>query len=198
MFPTLIAQTAAQEPGFDIFNLLLPVALGVLIFMMFRKQRKTQKTIKEQRTQMVPGTEVMTNFGLFGTVISLDEEANKALLQLGPGATATVHMQTLTKVVQPEPLEDDDEAPAVPDDASSLTSPVVDTSVTETSVADTSATDPSVADPRATAARAAAIDGQDQTRQDEIRAGSDAERPASHPDDEARLDYDNKRDNKDN
>ncbi|MHA7294450.1 preprotein translocase subunit YajC [Arthrobacter sp. HLT1-21] len=183
MFPTLLAQTAAQDPGFDIFNLLLPLALGVLIFMMFRRQRKTQKTIKEQRTQMVPGTEVMTNFGLFGTVISLDEEANKALLQLGPGATATVHMQTLTKVVQPEPADDDDETPAVPDDASSLTSHGADTPV---------------ADSRTTAARAATVEGQDQPRQDEVLPGSDPERPASRPEDELRPDYDNKRDNKDN
>ncbi|MBG6181201.1 preprotein translocase subunit YajC [Arthrobacter sp. CAN_A1] len=178
MFPSLIAQTAAQEPGFDIFSLLLPVALGVLIFMMFRRQRKTQKTIKEQRTQMVPGTEVMTNFGLFGTVISLDEEANKALLQLGPGATATVHMQTLTKVVQPEPADDDEETPAVPDDASSLTSPVADTPVTNT--------------------RTTAVDGPDQNRRDDALPGTDAERPVARPDDEMRLDYDNKRDNKDN
>lgn len=183
MFSTLLAQTAAPEQGFDIFSLLLPLALGALIFMMFRRQRKTQKTIKEQRTQMVPGTEVMTNFGLFGTVLSLDAENNKAVLELGPGVTATVHMQTLTKVVQPEPAEDDEETPAVPDDASSLTSPVVDGPVTDS--------------------RTATVDGQDQSNQDGVLpAESGAERLDARADDDLRLDYDsqrdNTRDNKDN
>ncbi|WP_035763898.1 preprotein translocase subunit YajC [Arthrobacter sp. H20] len=161
MFSTLLAQTAAPEQGFDIFSLLLPLALGALIFMMFRRQRKTQKTIKEQRTQMVPGTEVMTNFGLFGTVLSLDEENNKAVLELGPGATATVHMQTLTKVVQPEPVEDDEEPPAVPDDASSLISP-------------------------------------EKPGQDGVLPGAETEPADTRSDEDSRLDYDNKRDNKDN
>ena len=177
MFSTLLAQTAAPEQGFDIFSLLLPLALGALIFMMFRRQKKTQKTIKEQRTQMVPGTEVMTNFGLFGTVISLDEENNKAVLELGPGARATVHMQTLTKVVQPEPAADDDEeTPAVPDDASSLTSPVADTPVTDT--------------------RTTAVDGQDRPNQDTVLPESGTERVDGRADDDIRLDYDNTRDNK--
>lgn len=178
MFSTLLAQTAAPEQGFDIFSLLLPLALGALIFMMFRRQKKTQKTIKEQRTQMVPGTEVMTNFGLFGTVISLDEENNKAVLELGPGAQATVHMQTLTKVVQPEPAADDEETPAVPDDASSLTSPIADTS--------------------ATGSRTTAVDGQDQPNHDAVLPESGTERLDARSDDDIRLDYDNKRDNKDN
>jgi preprotein translocase subunit YajC len=116
----VVAQnTQTTGGGFDIFSLLLPLALAFLIFTMFRKQRKMKKQVAEQRTQMVPGTEVMTNFGLFGTIVSLDEDNNKALIEISPGVTAAVHSQTLSKVVTPEPVVEEEHT--VPDDASSLT-----------------------------------------------------------------------------
>lgn len=96
-------------------TLLLPVALGLFLFMMFRKQKKVQSQLQEQRSHMVPGTEVMTQFGLFGTILSVDQEENKAVLELSPGNTATVHLQALTKIVSSP------DTPVVPDDASSLT-----------------------------------------------------------------------------
>lgn len=117
-----MAQTTPEQTGggFSFSSLLLPILLAVFIFMMFRKQKKTQKTVQEQRTQMVPGTEVMTQFGLFGTILSINNEENKAVLELSPGNTATVHLQALTKVVTTsEPAAE--EAPIVPDDASSIT-----------------------------------------------------------------------------
>ncbi|WP_323961687.1 preprotein translocase subunit YajC [Arthrobacter sp. JZ12] len=122
MLANVVAQsTQPAGGGFDIFSLLLPLALIFLIFTMFRKQRKMKQEVAEQRTQMVPGTEVMTNFGLFGTIVSLDEDNNKALIEISPGVTATVHSQTLSKVVTPEPAAE--EPGIVPDDASSLTHP---------------------------------------------------------------------------
>lgn len=115
-----MAQTAPEQTtGFQFSSLLLPVLLALFIFMMFRKQKKTQKTVQEQRTQMVPGTEVMTQFGLFGTILSINSDENKAVLELSPGNTATVHLQALTKVVTANPAQE--KAAAVPDDASSIT-----------------------------------------------------------------------------
>ncbi|KNC18953.1 hypothetical protein AC792_09435 [Arthrobacter sp. RIT-PI-e] len=112
-------------------NLLLPLALAFLIFSMFRRQRKSQQQVKEMRTQMEPGTRVMTQFGLFGTIVSVDTENNQAVLELSPGNTATVHTQALAKVVEQDPEGavpaegtrndlDAYEGTSVPDDASSL------------------------------------------------------------------------------
>ncbi|WP_225219196.1 preprotein translocase subunit YajC [Arthrobacter gallicola] len=120
----VLAQTTTDNGtggGFALSNLLLPILLALFIFMMFRKQKKTQKTVQEQRTQMVPGTEVMTQFGLFGTIVSVDQEENKAVLELSPGNTATIHLQALTKVVTTTPVEEETTEAVVPDDASSLT-----------------------------------------------------------------------------
>jgi len=135
----LVAQPATGDaPPFDIFTLLLPLALAFLIFTMFRRQRKAQKQVKEMRTQMEPGTEVMTQFGLYGTIISIDQENNKAVLELSPGNTATVHTQALSKVVQQEPVVADEDTAregldayagsSVPDDASSLDASSLDAS----------------------------------------------------------------------
>ncbi|MCC9174509.1 preprotein translocase subunit YajC [Arthrobacter sp. zg-Y179] len=106
----------------NIADLFLPLLLAVFVIMMFRKQKKSQQTVTQQRAQMLPGTEVMTQFGLFGRIVSVDQEENKAVLELSPGNTATVHLQALTKVVT-VPAEETpaDDAAAVPDDASSLT-----------------------------------------------------------------------------
>ena len=36
----------------------------------------------------------MTNFGVFGTILSIDEEENQVLLETSPGTVLTVHRQT--------------------------------------------------------------------------------------------------------
>lgn len=117
MFANVVASTAAETGnaaggGFDIFNLILPLALAFLIFSMFRRQRKAKQEVTQMRSQLEPGAEVMTQFGLFGTIVSIDEENNKAVIELSPGNTATVHTQALSKVVKQEPAAAADAAPA--------------------------------------------------------------------------------------
>ncbi|MFC9353034.1 preprotein translocase subunit YajC [Arthrobacter sp. NPDC057013] len=97
-------------------TILLFVMLGVFIFMMFRRNKKTQQQQAQLQSQFAPGVEVMTSFGLFGRIVSIDDTENKVVLELSPGHLATVHRQAVTKIVEPAV-----EAQAVPDDASALT-----------------------------------------------------------------------------
>ncbi|MFM1953402.1 MAG: hypothetical protein RL187_611, partial [Actinomycetota bacterium] len=53
--------------------------------------------------KLKPGADVMTSFGLYATVVELDDENNIATLDVGKGVTVRVHRQTLTKVVEDEP-----------------------------------------------------------------------------------------------
>jgi len=99
-------------------NILLFVLLGVFIFMMFRRNKKAQQQQAKLQSQFAPGVDVMTSFGLFGRIVSMDEAENKVVLELSPGNLATVHRQAVTKVVEAPAAEDT--AVEVPNDASSL------------------------------------------------------------------------------
>jgi preprotein translocase subunit YajC len=41
----------------------------------------------------------MTNFGVFGTILSIDEEDNRVELESTPGTVLTVHRQTIARVI---------------------------------------------------------------------------------------------------
>jgi preprotein translocase subunit YajC len=84
---------------FDPFTIIMLAVLAVLIFFMFRNSRKRQADARELQTKVVPGAKVMTNFGLFGTILSIDEEENQVELESTPGTVLTVHRQTIARVV---------------------------------------------------------------------------------------------------
>ncbi len=102
--------------AFDPLTILMVVILAALVFFMFRNSRKRRKEQEETRSKMVPGAEVMTNFGLYGTLLSVDEENNSAVIETSPGHTVKVHRQVLARVVEPKDAvteTGDDAAPAV-------------------------------------------------------------------------------------
>ncbi|WP_235451459.1 preprotein translocase subunit YajC [Yonghaparkia sp. Root332] len=73
--------------------------LAMLIFFMWRNSKKRKEELAKLQESMVPGAEVMTNFGLFGTLLSIDEENNIAVIETSPGNAVKVHRQTLARVV---------------------------------------------------------------------------------------------------
>jgi preprotein translocase subunit YajC len=79
--------------------------LAVLIIFMFRNSRKRKQLVEDMRTKMVPGVEVMTNFGMFGTLRSIDEDTNVAEIETTPGTLIRVHRQTISKVVTQDDLD---------------------------------------------------------------------------------------------
>ncbi|MCK8610869.1 preprotein translocase subunit YajC [Agromyces sp. C10] len=84
---------------FDPFTIIMLAVLAVLIFFMFRNSRKRQQEMRDLQSKVVPGAQVMTNFGVFGTILSIDEDENKVELEAGPGTVLTVHRQTIARVV---------------------------------------------------------------------------------------------------
>lgn len=73
--------------------------LAVLIFFMFRNGQKRKKDLAALRSSIVPGATVMTNFGLFGSIVSIDENENKTQLEIAPGVVVGVHSQAIARVV---------------------------------------------------------------------------------------------------
>lgn len=98
---------------FDPFTIIMLAVLAVLIFFMFRNSRKRQADARELQSKVQAGAKVMTNFGLFGTILSIDEEDNQVLLETSPGTVLTVHRQTIARVVEPKVEDDADEAAVV-------------------------------------------------------------------------------------
>lgn len=91
----------------DALTIVMLGVLALLVFFMFRNSRKRKQELESLQEKMVPGAEVMTNFGLFGTLVSIDDEANVAIIETSPGSTVRVHRQTLARVIEDDVVEDD-------------------------------------------------------------------------------------------
>jgi preprotein translocase subunit YajC len=83
----------------DFLTIGMLVILAVLIFFMFRNSRKRSRDAQELQKKVVAGANVMTNFGLYGKVVDIDEENNKVHLEISPGTIVALHRQTVTRVV---------------------------------------------------------------------------------------------------
>ena len=94
----------------DYTLILIAVALAVFVFFQFRSSRKRAKDAAERQKAIVPGVEVMTNYGLFGTIKSIDDDNNFAFLEVSPGNVIKIHKSTILKAaddaVVPESLEE--------------------------------------------------------------------------------------------
>lgn len=103
----LLTQSAngnAQAGGFqfDPLTIGMLLILAVLVFFMFRNSKKRKAQQAELQDKMVPGADVMTNFGMFGRLVAIDDDTNEALIEVAPGTTLRVHRQTLARVVEDE------------------------------------------------------------------------------------------------
>ncbi|WP_431277384.1 preprotein translocase subunit YajC [Leifsonia poae] len=99
--------------GDTTLTIVMVVVLAALIFFMFRNSRKRQKEASETRSKMVPGVDVMTNFGLYGKLLSINEDDNIAEIETSPGNIVRVHRQVLARVVEPKVDEPVESEPAV-------------------------------------------------------------------------------------
>jgi preprotein translocase subunit YajC len=99
----------------DPLSLALIAIAAVLIIFMFISSRRRRRDAEAMREKIVPGAEVMTSQGIFGTLISVDEEKNESVIETTPGTQLRVHSQTIAKVVEPiEPVVDDEADEARP------------------------------------------------------------------------------------
>ncbi|MDN5772239.1 MAG: preprotein translocase subunit YajC [Brevibacterium aurantiacum] len=112
-------------------DLLIPLALAaLLIFFLFNSRRKQKARAEEIKSGLVPGATVMTTFGVFGTVLSINEENNQVTLESGPGTVLRVHRQAIGQINNPEAegaaaggaVAD---APEAADDAESTDTPAI-------------------------------------------------------------------------
>ena len=84
---------------------LLPFVLIALVFwlLIVRPQRKRQQELSSTQASLEPGAEVMLGSGIFGTVVSLENET--VHLEIAPGTTVKVARQAVIRVIPVEPAE---------------------------------------------------------------------------------------------
>ncbi|WP_251855727.1 preprotein translocase subunit YajC [Herbiconiux sp. L3-i23] len=97
----------------DPLTIVMVLVLAVLIFFTFRNGRKRQRDMAAMHERTKVGARVMTNFGLFGTIVAIDEEENEVQVETTPGTVLTVHRQTIAKIITPDEVVSDDEAEAI-------------------------------------------------------------------------------------
>jgi preprotein translocase subunit YajC len=90
----------------DMTTVFMLAVLAVLVLFMMRNGRKRKRDAEELQAKVVAGAHVMTNFGVYGDIVSIDEAENKIVLQTSPGNTLTIHRQAVARVVE------DDATPA--------------------------------------------------------------------------------------
>lgn len=82
--------------GQEVILIVIVVAFAAFMFYNSRKRKKQQS---ELATKMVPGARVMLSFGVYGTLLSVNDEQVTAEVEVAPGTILTVHRQTLSRVV---------------------------------------------------------------------------------------------------
>ena len=104
----------------DFMTIAMMAVLAVLVFFMFRNGKKRQRDLAELQSKVSPGAHVLTNFGVYGTIVSIDAEENKILLETSPGSTLTIHRQAVSRVIEPTDSVELSSTEAIEADAAAL------------------------------------------------------------------------------
>ncbi|GGL88665.1 preprotein translocase subunit YajC [Glutamicibacter protophormiae] len=89
----VIAQAAGG--AFNPSMILMIALFAVLIFMMFRGRKKQAAQQAKLKDNTVPGAKVMTNSGIFGTVVGIDAE-DRVQVEVANGVVLTLHRQAIS------------------------------------------------------------------------------------------------------
>jgi preprotein translocase subunit YajC len=90
---------------------LLPFVLIALVFwlLIVRPQQRRRQELSSTQASLAPGSEVMLGSGIFGTVVSLEDET--AHVEVSPGTTIKVARQAVVRVISGPASDVHDVAP---------------------------------------------------------------------------------------
>ena len=92
----------------DSLGALLPILLiGVVFYLLImRPARNRQKQQQQLMSALAPGAQIMTTAGLFGTVITVDDD--EITLEVAPGVVLRMVKAAVARVIDPVDNEIDD------------------------------------------------------------------------------------------
>lgn len=122
-------ESETMDLNFLINVIMTVVFFGAVIWIFTsakKNQQKQLEALQAMRRALVPGDQVMTASGVYGTVVSTDFENNKLQLQIAEGVVITASMNAILSLVE-------EEAPAAP-----LTEDVYEATASEAPASETS------------------------------------------------------------
>jgi preprotein translocase subunit YajC len=84
----------------DPLTMMMLAVLALMVVFMIRNSRKQKADREALVSKVVKGANVMTTSGIFGTIVSLDEDANEILLETTPGTKLRLHRQSVVSVIE--------------------------------------------------------------------------------------------------
>ena len=85
---------------------MMVLLFGAMYFLFIRPNKKRRQQVEEMQKSIGPGDEVLTIGGLYGFVSEIDDE--RAVLEVSPGVFNTYSRTSISRVVQPRPLDDEE------------------------------------------------------------------------------------------
>jgi preprotein translocase subunit YajC len=92
------------------FLLTLGLIFGAMYLLFIRPQRARMRAIAAAQAGLQSGSEVVLTSGIFGTVLTVDEDS--ILLEVAPGVHVKVARGAVSRVISPTPDVEADDAPA--------------------------------------------------------------------------------------
>jgi len=85
-------------------NILLLVLLAAAFYVLIlRPQRTRARALREVRSSLAVGADVLTTAGMYARVAAVDDEDGTVLLEIAPGVTARYLKAAVGRVVTPAP-----------------------------------------------------------------------------------------------
>jgi preprotein translocase subunit YajC len=97
-----------QTSGGSLIGLALPILLIVgFYFLLIRPQRNRQRQQQALVASLEVGDEVMTNGGIFGTIVDIDDDEGIVIVEIAPGTRIRMLRQGISqRFVEDETDED--------------------------------------------------------------------------------------------
>jgi preprotein translocase subunit YajC len=80
--------------GGGMFGLLIPMLMVFVLFyfLIIIPQRKRQRAIDQMLNELKPGDKVVTNGGIYGTIVSLNDDKRKLVLKISENPVVRVEI----------------------------------------------------------------------------------------------------------
>lgn len=90
----------------DPLTLMMIGVLALMVVMMVRNSRKQKSARDELNAKIAKGAPVMSTSGIFGTIVSINDDENEVVIETTPGTKIRLHRQAIASVVEPKATVD--------------------------------------------------------------------------------------------